>query len=76
MARAYLKIDVEPGMERTAKEALLQINGVSSAELTAGEQDIIALIEQDSYESVLKLVVDKVRRVNGIVGTVTNLILE
>lgn len=76
MARAYLKIDVEPGMERTAKEALLQINGVSSAELTAGEQDIIALVEQDSYENVLKLVVDKVRRVNGIVGTVTNLILE
>lgn len=76
MARAYLKIDVEPGMERTVKESLLQINGVSSVDLTTGEQDLIAIVEQDSYENLLKLVVDKVRRVNGIVGTETNLVLE
>lgn len=76
MAKAYLKIDVEPGKERVTKEALLKIKGVSSAELTAGEQDLIVLVEQKSYEDILKLVVNKVRKVPGIVGTVTNLILD
>ncbi|HAV43688.1 TPA: AsnC family transcriptional regulator [bacterium] len=76
MAKAYLKIDVEPGKEKTVKGALLKIKGVSSAELTAGEQDVIVLVEQKSYEDILKLVVNKVRKVPGIVGTVTNLILD
>lgn len=76
MAKAYLKIDVEPGLERAVKEAILQVDGVSSAELTAGEQDLIALVEQGSYEEVLNLVVNKVRGVDGIIGTVTNLVLD
>lgn len=76
MAKAYLKIDVEPGKEKAVKRTLLKIKGVSSAELTAGEQDLIVLVEKESYEDILKLVLSKVRKVTGIIGTVTNLILD
>jgi DNA-binding Lrp family transcriptional regulator len=76
MARAYLKVDVEPGKEREVKGALLGVEGVRSADLTAGEQDLIVLIEAPSYEAILELVVGKLRGIEGIRRTVTNLVLE
>ena len=76
MARAFLRIWVETGQERSVKDAVLEINGVCAADLTAGDQDIIAQVEGESYEGILILVVSKVRKVQGIRTTVTNLILE
>jgi DNA-binding Lrp family transcriptional regulator len=76
MAKAYLKIDVEPGQERSIKEELLKIEGVKGADLTSGEQDIIALVEADSYEGILNLVVNSLRPISGIKKTTTNLVLE
>lgn len=76
MARAYLKIMVEPGKESEVKSSLLGIGGVKSADLTTGEQDIICLIEADSYEVLLNLVIKQLRPIAGVTRTVTNLILE
>lgn len=76
MAKAYLKIDVELGKEKAVREALLSIEGVKSAHLTAGEQDLICLVESSSYESLLQLVVSQLRKIDGITGTETNLVLE
>lgn len=76
MARAYLKINVDGGKESKVKEALLKVKGVKSADLTTGEQDVICLLEGDSYKDVLKLIVEKIRKINGVRETVTNLILE
>lgn len=76
MARAYLRISVETGKERSVRDALLKIGGVRSADLTSGDQDIISLVEGESYEGILTLVVGEVRKVEGIRSTVTNLVLE
>lgn len=76
MAKAYLKISTEPGKEKSVKSALLGIGGVKSADLTTGEQDIICLIEADSYEKLLNLVVGNLRPIAGISKTITNLVLE
>lgn len=76
MAKAYLKVDVFPGKEREVKGAVLGIEGVRSAELTTGEQDLIVLVEGPSYEGILELIVNKIRRIDGIRRTVTNLIME
>ncbi len=75
MARAYLKVHVEVGEESTVQQALLQVEGVLSADLTSGEQDIICLAEADTYEELLRLVVDRIRNIDGIRDTVTNLVL-
>lgn len=76
MAKAYLRIIVEAGKERPVRDALRNISGVKSADLTTGEQDVIVLIEAQSVEGLLKAVVDNVRKTPGVRETVTNLIME
>ena len=76
MAKAYLKINVVPGKEKIIRSTLSEIKGVREAYMTTGSQDIIALIEGDNFENLLKLVVTKLRVVEGIIKTDTDLILE
>ena len=76
MARAYLRISVDAGREQAVLKALRKIKGVRSADLTSGEQDVIALIEANSYDALLDLVVKKVRAVRGLRSTATSLVLE
>ena len=76
MARAYLKIEVEMGKERSVRDSLLKFDEVKGAELTTGGQDVLALIEADSFEDILQVVVDKLRTLKGIKNTVTDLVLE
>ena len=76
MANAYLKVNVRPGKERTIKETLIKINGVRSAELTAGEQDLIVLIEAGSYDDILNMVVNELRNIDGVEKTITNLVTD
>ncbi|MEA1964454.1 MAG: Lrp/AsnC ligand binding domain-containing protein [Candidatus Aerophobetes bacterium] len=76
MAKAYLKIKVEMGRERSLRDALLKFDEVKSADLTTGNQDIIAVIESDSYENILQAVNDRFRTLKGVQDTVTDLVLE
>ena len=76
MAKAYLKINVVPGKEKIIRSALAEIKGVKEAYITTGDQDIIVLIEADNFEGLLKLVLTKLRLVEGVIKTDTNLILE
>ncbi|MFH1279263.1 MAG: Lrp/AsnC ligand binding domain-containing protein [Candidatus Eisenbacteria bacterium] len=76
MSRAYLRINTEIGREVEVRDQLRQVEEVLSADITAGEQDIICLVESSSVDSILDLVVGKVRGIGGIQGTTTNLILD
>jgi len=76
MAKAYLKIKVEMGRERSLRDALLKFDEVKSADLTTGNQDIIAVIESDSYENILQAVNDRFRTLKGVRSTITDLVLE
>ena len=76
MAEAYLKIKVEMGKERSVRDALLKFDEVKRADLTTGEQDILALIKAPSYEDILGVVMDRLRALKGVVSTETDLILE
>jgi DNA-binding Lrp family transcriptional regulator len=76
MAKAYLKISVEAGKEREIHRALKKIPEVKTADLTTGDQDIIAIIEAQSYETLLKTIVEKMRSIDGISSTSTSLVLD
>ena len=76
MAKAYLKISVEAGMEREVCEALRKVPEVKTADLTTGDQDIIAMLEASSYETLLKIIVEEMRRIRGVSSTPTSLVLE
>ena len=75
MAKGYIKIWCHSGELEIAKEELLKLEEIKSAELTAGEQDIIALVEGSSYEEILNIVIKKIRSTKGVRNTITNLIL-
>jgi DNA-binding Lrp family transcriptional regulator len=76
VAKAYVKIWVKAGKERDVRDQLLDFDQVMTADITAGEQDILSLIEAPSYENLLDLVMKKLRCIEGVDKTVTNLILE
>jgi DNA-binding Lrp family transcriptional regulator len=76
MSKAYVKIWVKAGREEEIKETLLNHDVVMTADITAGEQDIISLIEAKSYEELLHVVLNVVRKIDGVERTTTNLVLE
>ena len=76
MAKAYVKIWVEGGREEQVRDTLLEHDHVAVADITAGEQDIVALVESSSYEELLQLVVKRIRKIPGVTRTATNLVLE
>jgi DNA-binding Lrp family transcriptional regulator len=76
MAKAYVKIWVDGGKEEAVKESLLANDSVMVADITAGEQDLIALIEAKTYDDLLKTVIRKIRKIPGVQKTSTNLVLE
>lgn len=76
MARAFIRISVQPGYERSLKDYLLTQPEFESADLTTGEQDLIVVAGGPSFEAILKTVVDKVRMQEGVKSTWTNFILE
>lgn len=76
MAKAYVRVCIEPGYEKGLKEKLVKEKGVLSAEITAGEQDMIVLVEANSYEEILNFVLTKIRKEQGVKITWTNFILN
>jgi DNA-binding Lrp family transcriptional regulator len=76
MARAYVKVNVAAGKERVVKDALLRRQEVQTADITSGDQDIIALVEAASFDELLDLTLNQLRTIEGVTGTVTNLIVD
>lgn len=76
MARAFLKINVEPGEEKEVIARLKSFENVVDANLTSGEQDIIAQIKASNYEELMRFVVAELRVTDSITKTITNLILD
>jgi len=76
LARAYVKVNVAAGKERVVKEALLRRDEVTTADITSGDQDIIALVEAASFDELLDLTLNQLRTIEGVTGTVTNLIVD
>ena len=76
MAKAYVKINVAAGKEREVRDALLKRPHVRSADLTSGDQDIIAIVEAGSFDELLDMTLNQLRTIEGVTGTVTNLVID
>ena len=76
MAKALIRICVVVGKERKIRDSLRKLKEVKMAEITAGEQDVVAIVEGKSFEDILKTVTSKVRKNDGIKITWTNFILD
>ena len=76
MAKAYLRVWVYAGKEPRVYKAIRTVKGVKTAHLTAGDQDLMVLLEGKDYEDILRNVIKNVRVIDGVRGTATNLVLE
>ena len=76
MPKALIRICVQVGKERKLRDSLRKLKEVKLAEITAGEQDVIAIVEGKSFEDILLTVTSKIRKNDGIKITWTNFILD
>lgn len=76
MSKVYLRINTAVGKEKEVRDALRRIKGVVSADMVTGRYDVIAVVDEESYENTFKTVLDKVRGIKGILKTETDLVIE
>ena len=76
MSRVYLRINTAVGKEKEVRDILRKTKGVKSADMVTGRYDVIAIVEEESYENTFKTVLDKVRGIKGITKTETDLVID
>ena len=71
MAKAIVLITSEPGMDREIAGQVKKVGGVESVYLAAGLYDVVAEVQAPDDASMLALVYDKIRPIDGIRETHT-----
>ena len=71
MAIGYALISTSPNLEKNVLNALRNIDGVKESHLLAGQYDIIAKIETDNINEIGKIVVNHIRKIEGVIHTKT-----
>ncbi len=74
--KIYLLINTEVGKELSVRNALREIENVISADMITGRYDIIAIVEGEPVEEALSVILRKIRSIDGIIRTETNLVIE
>ncbi len=71
MAVGYVLINVTPGEEYDAYQAIKELDNVVDTTLLFGDYDIIVKLEADSLSTIAATVVDTIRQVGGVLDTKT-----
>ena len=71
MARVYLLIKTESGMENKVFEALKTLPYVKTVDIVTGPVDVIATFEAESLDKIEDFILEKVRKLEGIKETTT-----
>ena len=71
MAVGYVLVNVSPGQEYDAFQAMKDIENVVDATLLFGDYDIIVKLEAEVLGQIAKIVVDIIRQIPGVTGTKT-----
>ncbi len=74
-SRAYLLINAHAGHEDDVQKALEALEEVARCDQVTGEHDLIAVVEAPDYQHVLGPLLAKIRHIDGISHTSTNLVL-
>jgi DNA-binding Lrp family transcriptional regulator len=71
MLRAWVLIQTEVGRAGEVAAAVAAIDGVETAEVTAGPFDVIAKVQARSLDALGRLIVSRVQAVPGTMRTLT-----
>ena len=75
MPKAFVMIDVHPGREADAQESVRKMPGVEFIYQVTGGHDMIAFVDAEPYEE-LAVIVAKIRKLDGVRATDTELVLR
>ena len=70
-AIGFVLIDIEPTREKEVYQKLTKIKDIVELYPLFGDYDLIAKVEADSYDAIGKLVVSKIRSIEGVRATKT-----
>lgn len=76
MVEAYIFINTSPGTLDNAAEQIYSLDGVRSVEAITGPYDAIVRAEANNNDSLGKLVVSSIQKVNGVERTLTCLVVK
>jgi DNA-binding Lrp family transcriptional regulator len=71
MATGFVLINTAPTKEHEVYSELLKIKEIVELNQLFGEYDLIAKIEAEDFDTLGRLVVDKIRGVKGVIDTKT-----
>ena len=75
-AKAYVLIGTAAGKTESVVQALRKMPGVMVADLVTGPYDIVAVVQGSDANAVGKLILNDLRGLPGITGTLTCLAIE
>jgi DNA-binding Lrp family transcriptional regulator len=76
MAKAFVLINTEAGMEQEVVNQLKAMKNVKEAYTVYGVYDAVAFVEADKMEDLKNVVSFDIRKLNGVRSTVTMMVAE
>lgn len=76
MAKAFVLINTEAGLEREVVNQIKSMKSVKEAYTVYGVYDAIAFIEADKIDDLRNIVSYELRKINGVRSTVTMMVAE
>ncbi|OGD44426.1 hypothetical protein A3K69_00755 [Candidatus Bathyarchaeota archaeon RBG_16_57_9] len=76
MDKALVLLTLEPTSERKVMDKLLTLKGVVEAHFLYGPYDAYVMIEAQTSSAIQELVIEKIRRIEGIGSTMTCFIAD
>ena len=71
MATCYVLIKSQPGMETKVFQSLKKIPGILDSHILFGDFDIISKLEEKDFEQIAEDIIEKIRKIEGVLETKT-----
>jgi DNA-binding Lrp family transcriptional regulator len=74
--QAFVLIDVTGNHTKVAFKTIARMDGVKAVYTVTGAHDIIAHVEAEDIQSLSELVLSKIRSIDGVIKTMTSVVLS
>lgn len=76
MTGALILITTEVGKMKDVQEKIVDLGEIEQVEMLTGPYDIMALARADEMTNITKALMEKIRNLDGVQDTTTNIFIE
>ncbi len=76
LAEALILVTTEVGMMEEVHEKVRDMEEVKKAAMITGPYDVMVMAKAESMEEISKILVQKIRNIDGVKNTVTNVVIS